>query len=115
MPKSTASSKKSESSDHQQKLIKESAKKNELTVAFDNYESILTKHRFLSGEKLSSLDKDAFEFLKPHVCKLNGDIYPYLMAYFSLVSQFNLNVMKNWPDSDDNYFHDIFGENDRDF
>lgn len=68
----------------------------DLTSTLNRYESTLQKSNYLNGNQLTSLDKDAFEFLKPHAAKLSPLTHPYTFAYFGLISKFSPKVMALW-------------------
>lgn len=60
----------------------------DLTGALNQYEAALQMGNFLYGNQLTSLDKDAAEFLKPHAFKLSPLTHPYTFAYYGMVSKF---------------------------
>jgi hypothetical protein len=50
----------------------------------------------LYGNQLTSLDKDAAEFLKPHAFKLSPLTHPHTFAYYGMICKFSPKVMALW-------------------
>jgi hypothetical protein len=51
----------------------------------------------MGGASLSSLDKDAYEVLKPHGLQLSPLTHPYVFAWYSLMSRFSPAMMNSFP------------------
>ena len=51
----------------------------------------------MNGSQLSSLDKEAYEVLKPNAFKLSPLTNPYVFAWYNLVSKFSPAMMNSFP------------------
>lgn len=49
---------------------------------------------------MTSLDRDAINFLRPHAFKLSPLTHPNTFAYFGLLSKFSPQVMDKWAQVD---------------
>lgn len=54
-------------------------------------------NHFLHGDRLSSLDKDYYEKLQPHMLKISPLTHPYTFAWFGFISKFTDQVRVSWP------------------
>lgn len=73
---------------------------------------------------MTSLDKDAYEFLKPHAFNLSPLTNPYTFAYYGLICKFDPKAMTSWPTVEgapapakatkkaDDEMDDLFGSDD---
>ena len=97
----------------------------DLTSTLNRYESTLQKSNFLNGKQLTSLDRDAAAFLKPHAFKLSPLTHPYTFAYYGMISKFTPKAMALWATVEgapaagkakkaDDDMDDLFGSDDDD-
>ena len=79
----------------------------------------------MNGSQLTSLDKEAYEALKPHAFKLSPLTHPHVFAWYGLVSKFNPAMMAKFPvvkgsaapakaKKEEDDLDDLFGDDDED-
>ena len=99
----------------------------ELGAKLNNYEQVLSKNRFVGGDQLTSLDKDFFNFVKPHGANLSGISHPFVLGHFNFMYRLNPKLQDKLPvvedpqvakkaaakkEADD--LDDLFGDDDED-
>lgn len=72
----------------------------ELSEALGFCEKVLAKKQFLYGDRLSSLDKQYYDKIQPHMAKLSPLTHPYSFAWFGFVSKFTDQVRASWPSAE---------------
>jgi translation elongation factor EF-1beta len=97
----------------------------DLMAKVNQYEVQLAKGMYLNGSQLTSLDKDAADFLKPFAAELSPISHPNVFGWFSFVSKLSPKMMANLPvvaaapakkdaKKDDVDMDDLFGDDDED-
>ena len=97
---------------------------NDLTSKLNEYESTLKKGQYMNGAQLTSLDKEAYEALKPNAFKLSPLTHPHVFAWFCLLGKFNAAMQAKWPvvqgsaapakKAAEDDLDDLFGDDDED-
>jgi hypothetical protein len=79
------------------KALEYGTKTSDLTASLNAYESTLKKGQYINGAQLSSLDKEAYESLKPNAASISPLTYPHLFSWYCLVSKFSPAMMNSFP------------------
>lgn len=72
----------------------------EVSQALAFCEKALAKKRYLHGDRLTSLDKEYHDKIKPHCRHLNAMTHPYTVAWFGFVFKFAEAARESWPKVD---------------
>jgi elongation factor 1-beta len=79
------------------KPLEYGTKSQDFSQSLNAYESQLKKGQYMNGAQLTSLDKEAYEALKPNAHQLSPLTHPHVFAWYSLVCKFSPAMMNNFP------------------
>jgi len=72
----------------------------ELSTSLGFCEKALAKNQYLHGDRLTSLDKEYYDKIMPHMLKLSPLTHPYTFGWYGFVTKFTDQARASWPKVD---------------